>query len=93
MAYGRLADGMRIEQARAEMSNITAALETSTLGLHPLDHYQPLIGAAATERILKKAGSLRALHVVHISSTFYGGGEKGYTDYPTLAEVRRAEVA
>src|SRR3954469_22221445 len=56
------------------MSNITAALETSTLGLHPLAQYEPLIGTAATERILKKAGALPVLHVVHISSTFYGGG-------------------
>src|SRR5882757_3427694 len=56
------------------MSNITAALETSTLGLHTLDQYEPLIGAAATERISKKAGSLPAMHIVHISSTFYGGG-------------------
>jgi trehalose synthase len=48
--------------------------ETGTLGLHSLDSYAPLIGAAAIERILSKAERLRTLHVVHISSTFYGGG-------------------
>jgi len=48
--------------------------ETGTLGLHSLDNYAPLIGAAAIERILKKAERLRTLHAVHISSTFYGGG-------------------
>src|SRR5215217_9051070 len=48
--------------------------ETGTLGLHSLDNYAPLIGAAAIERILKKAERLRTLHAVHVSSTFYGGG-------------------
>jgi trehalose synthase len=48
--------------------------ETGTLGLHSLDSYAPLIGAAAIERILTKAERLRTLHAVHISSTFYGGG-------------------
>jgi Trehalose synthase, N-terminal domain len=39
-----------------------------------LEEYEPFIGAAAIERILKKAETLRTLHLVHISSTFYGGG-------------------
>jgi trehalose synthase len=47
--------------------------KTSTLGLHRLE-YEPFVGAAAIERILKKAEPLRTLHLVHISSTFYGGG-------------------
>jgi glycosyltransferase involved in cell wall biosynthesis len=56
------------------MSEATAAIQTSTLGLHPLEEYEPSVGAAAIERILKKADPLRTLHLVHISSTFYGGG-------------------
>jgi trehalose synthase len=56
------------------MSSTPSALQNSTLGLHSLDQYEPLIGATATERILKKAESVRTLHVVHVSSTFYGGG-------------------
>src|SRR5262245_29983988 len=46
----------------------------ATLGLHSLEQYAPLIGASAAERILRKAERLRAQHVVHVSSTFYGGG-------------------
>jgi trehalose synthase len=53
---------------------VSSALETTTLGLHELKDYEPLIGAAATGRILRKAEKVRALHTVHISSTFYGGG-------------------
>jgi len=56
------------------MSETTAAVQTSTLGLHSLEQYEPFVGAAAIERILKKADPLRAMHLVHISSTFYGGG-------------------
>jgi trehalose synthase len=48
--------------------------ETGTLGLHAIENYAPLIGPEATERILRKAKRVRDLHVVHISSTFYGGG-------------------
>jgi len=48
--------------------------ETGTLGLHSLENYAPLIGAAAVERILNKVERVRTLHAVHISSTFYGGG-------------------
>jgi len=55
-------------------SETIAAVRTSTLGLHPLEEYQPLTGAAAIERILKKAETLRTLQLDHISSTFYGGG-------------------
>jgi trehalose synthase len=64
----------RIATTPAARSETTAAVETSTLGLHSLEQYEPLIGASATERILRKAEALRTMHVVHISSTFYGGG-------------------
>lgn len=39
-----------------------------------IDDYAPLIGEAATERILHKAHRLRGMRVLHLSSTFYGGG-------------------
>src|SRR4051812_21476679 len=56
------------------MSVAPPDIARSTLGLHSLEQYEPLIGAAAAERILKKADQVRTQHVVHISSTFYGGG-------------------
>jgi trehalose synthase len=56
------------------MSETTAAIETSTLGLSTLEEYEPLVGARTTQRILEKARRLRTLHAIHISSTFYGGG-------------------
>ena len=39
-----------------------------------IDDYAPLIGEAALARILHKAHRLRDLRVLHLSSTFYGGG-------------------
>ena len=56
------------------MSGPLPVLEKSTLGLHTLEQYEPLIGAEATERIAKKADRVRTQLVAHISSTFYGGG-------------------
>jgi trehalose synthase len=52
----------------------TSEIESATLGLHSLEDYEPLIGTKTAERILSKAAAIRALHVVHVSSTFYGGG-------------------
>jgi trehalose synthase len=49
-------------------------LERSTLGLHSLEQYEPLIGAAVVDRINRKAKQVRTQRVVHVSSTFYGGG-------------------
>jgi trehalose synthase len=46
----------------------------ATLGAHSIESYEPLIGAAAVERILNKSKSLADRRVSHISSTFYGGG-------------------
>jgi trehalose synthase len=42
--------------------------------LASVEDYEPLIGAEAVERILKKASSLQDLHVENINSTYYGGG-------------------
>ena len=39
-----------------------------------IDDYAPLIGEQAMERVLLKARRLRDLRVLHLSSTFYGGG-------------------
>jgi len=56
------------------MSRLNSAIQRSTLGLHTLEQYEPLIGAAAIERIGAKADRVRTMRVAHISSTFYGGG-------------------
>ncbi|HET6522255.1 MAG TPA: hypothetical protein VFG47_20895, partial [Geminicoccaceae bacterium] len=42
--------------------------------LTTVEDYEPHIGAAAVERILRKAERLRDLHVTNINSTYYGGG-------------------
>jgi trehalose synthase len=47
---------------------------TPTLGFCTIDEYAPLIGIGAVERIRAKASKLSASHVVHVSSTYYGGG-------------------
>jgi hypothetical protein len=51
-----------------------AALFKNWQVVHSLESYEPLIGRERIERILRKAQRIRNLHVVHISSTFYGGG-------------------
>jgi trehalose synthase len=56
------------------MSMLSSAIQRSTLGLHPIEQYEPLIGAAMLERIAAKADRVRTMRVAHISSTFYGGG-------------------
>ena len=39
-----------------------------------IDDYAPLISEEAMARILAKAYRLRGMRVLHVSSTFYGGG-------------------
>jgi trehalose synthase len=56
------------------LSVATALPQSPTLGLHRLEQYEPLIGAAAIARIMEKAEALATAHVVHVSSTYYGGG-------------------
>jgi trehalose synthase len=56
------------------MSMLAPAVQRSTLGLHTLEQYEPLIGAMAVERIAAKAQRVGTMRVAHISSTFYGGG-------------------
>ena len=36
--------------------------------------YEPLVGRETVERIAKRAEQLRDLHIVNVSSTYYGGG-------------------
>jgi trehalose synthase len=43
-------------------------------GITSIDQYKPLLGSKMIERIKKKANRLRGRHVVHVSSTYYGGG-------------------
>jgi len=56
------------------MSQLSSAVQRSTLGLHSIEQYEPLIGAAAVDRIVGKARRVRQMRVAHVSSTFYGGG-------------------
>jgi trehalose synthase len=56
------------------MSRLASPIERSTLGLHALEHCEPMIGAKAVERIMRKADRVRMMRVAHVSSTFYGGG-------------------
>jgi trehalose synthase len=46
----------------------------ATLGARSIESYEPLIGAAAVERILNKSKELADRRIAHISSTYYGGG-------------------
>jgi len=39
-----------------------------------IEDYAPLIGNEAVERVQRKAMSLKDFRVLHINSTFYGGG-------------------
>src|SRR3954470_895968 len=55
------------------MSQPSPAVQRSTLGLHSLDQYEPLIGPAAAERIAGKADRVRYMRFAHLSSTFYCG--------------------
>jgi trehalose synthase len=49
-------------------------LHTPSLGLHSIEEYRPLVGSETVDRILAKAGALRDLSIVNVSSTQYGGG-------------------
>ena len=50
----------------------------TTLSMKPqlttIYDYAPLVGSEAVERIAKSAEELRDRHIVHVSSTYYGGG-------------------
>ena len=42
--------------------------------LTQVEDYEPFIGAAAVARLHQKARALHHLHLVHVNSTYYGGG-------------------
>ena len=56
------------------MATADESVRRATLGMRSLEHYDPLIGTAAVERIQRKADRLEGSRIAHISSTFYGGG-------------------
>ena len=39
-----------------------------------VEDYEQYVGPACVERVLKKAEKLHGFHVVHVNSTYYGGG-------------------
>ncbi|OLE52932.1 MAG: glycosyl transferase family 1 [Acidobacteria bacterium 13_1_20CM_3_53_8] len=39
-----------------------------------IEDYERFVGAETVERIIKKAEPLKGMHVVHVNSTYYGGG-------------------
>lgn len=51
-----------------------------------IEQYEPLIGAEAVQRIMRKAKRLHDLRVINISSTFYGGGVAEILSSLTLAQ-------
>jgi trehalose synthase len=48
--------------------------DNSTLGLHRIEDYAPVIGREAVEPILTKDRRLCFARIGHVSSTLYGGG-------------------
>lgn len=62
------------------MNDTTAATESKRattkgrLRFPRVEDYEDLIGAAEVERLLRKAERLEDMHVVNVSSTYYGGG-------------------
>lgn len=49
-------------------------IDTLTGVLISVEDYEPHIGAETVERILAKARRIGDLHIVHVNSTYYGGG-------------------
>jgi len=55
---------------------IVAEQSTDMAGLKlvSIADYESIVGASTVDRILSKARGLRDLHIVNVSSTYYGGG-------------------
>ena len=47
---------------------------TESYEIVELQDYEPFVGSETIERIQTKADKLKDMHVVHINSTYYGGG-------------------
>jgi hypothetical protein len=66
-------EGRQPSMERVELDgNPCTAQGTQSVSL--LKRYQPLVGARASERLLKKARRLDGLKVLHVNSTRQGGG-------------------
>jgi trehalose synthase len=48
--------------------------ESASLKLASVKDYESMVGAATVDRILSKARQLSDLHLVNVSSSYYGGG-------------------
>ena len=48
--------------------------DMARLKLVSIADYESIVGASTVDRILSKARDLRDLHIVNVSSTYYGGG-------------------
>ncbi len=68
----------RSDPAQGEPARGEGAARAEPLAVHHrltrIEDYEPYIGAAAVERIMRKADRLRDIRVANINSTFYGGG-------------------
>jgi trehalose synthase len=63
-------------RGHGELSMIVAEQSTDMAGLKlvSIADYESIVGASTVDRILSKARDLRHLHIVNVSSTYYGGG-------------------
>jgi trehalose synthase len=63
-------------RGQGELSMIVAEQSTDMAGLKlvSIADYESIVGASTVDRILSKARDLRDLHIVNVSSTYYGGG-------------------
>lgn len=61
--------------ARGRSENMTVAQDKApAFKAAAVEDYAGVVGGATLERILQKARRVRDLHVVHVNSTYYGGG-------------------
>src|SRR5437660_727592 len=74
----------KIDKGSTSMSPMSSADQRSTLGLHSLEQYEPLIGAATAARILRKMDRISHGSVAHVSSTFHAGGVTEILTPPSL---------
>jgi trehalose synthase len=63
-------------RGHGKLSMIVAEQSTDMAGLKlvSIADYESIVGASTVDRILSKARDLRDLHIVNVSSTYYGGG-------------------
>ena len=70
---------------------IVAEQSTDMAGLKlvSIADYESIVGASTVDRILSKARDLRDLHIVNVSSTYYGGGVADLLSSMTSLDERR----